>query len=177
MPVTCVPQCATKTRRPKVPTHQRPSQPCWSQDRLRCAPQTCPRPLAFERTPRSPPTPPTRTDRPSRTPFGSDRDAAARTVEVSRSGVPAGAGRAGAGGQRAPRLTQPGRGRPWCKSFGFGSVLGESGARHCQWASLRSGVFVERACRGNEGDRTRARTRRGDTGTFPKSRGDSAHPE
>lgn len=67
----CATVCHQNTHRPKVPPHQRPSQTCWSQDRLRCAPQTCHRPLAFEHTQRSPPM---RTDRPSRTPFGSDTE-------------------------------------------------------------------------------------------------------
>lgn len=131
----CATVCNQNTHRPKAPTHQRPSQTCWSQDRLRCAPQTCHRPLASEHTQCSPPHPPTRTDRPSRTPFGSDRDAAARTDEVSRSSVPAGAGRGGARACQWPGSTQAdpagGRGRPWCKSFWFGSVLGNSGTQHC----------------------------------------------
>lgn len=89
----CGVQPETQTRVPA-----RPSQVCWSQDRLRCAPRGPP--LASQQCP-----PPLGQTVPSWTRFGSDTDAAARGVEVSGSSVWAGWG---AGAHRRPPLRPPG---------------------------------------------------------------------
>lgn len=53
-----------------------------------------------------------------------------------------GAGLGPANGQGAPKADPAGTGAtPGCKSFWFGSVLGDLGTQHGQPASLRSGVF------------------------------------
>lgn len=129
--------CAGKHRGVQPKTHTDPQVParpdpqtCWSRDRLPVLPDL---PLAFGLRAHTS-HPPPRTDRPSRTPFGSDRDAAARMVEVSGSSVPAGVGWGGAGLHLPMALKRTGcpawgrRGRCKSKSFWFGSVSGGSRA-------------------------------------------------
>uniref|UniRef100_A0AC11DA39 Uncharacterized protein n=1 Tax=Ovis aries TaxID=9940 RepID=A0AC11DA39_SHEEP len=127
VPVTCL--CWETPRRATINTHRPPQAPARSPalGQTACVPRPAP---AFGLSAHTFPHRRPRTDRPARTPFGSDRGATARRVEVSTSeGLAAGRARRGCtcqgpGGRGCPVWGCGGR----CKSFWFGSVLGGSWA-------------------------------------------------
>ena len=176
--------CAGKHRGVQPKTHTDPQVParpdpqtCGSRGRLPALPDL---PLASGLRAHTS-HPPPRTDRPSRTPFGSDRDAAARMVEVSGSSVPAGVGRGGfapANGLEAHRL--PHLGPPRTAQIQIllvrQCVRRLLGTQHCRLASLRFEVSLkEHFCYNDQNNKQNTNNRYNTPQTVTQARSDSNH--